>query len=329
MARWANSGKLHVYRLLVSNDNVPFWNIQSIEHTGSLPNLYVNILRAEEYDSIEHDFDVMFESPAKAAFDKICNNEKMTSDDWVKVSDYICAQYVRTPAFYLWIKEWGAKNLPDQINEVGEKLKNLKSIPRDNRPHSPEAELLPIGVQLTEEKPDDNHTFIEISAVSGKGLWLFFIKHTLSESSDIRRYFRDLKWSIIMAPDGEYWPTCDNPVVICDLNDNSIKKSPDASGIAGKTKAILIPVSPQIVLLATHTRKYNWRFKADNPLAQDIRNAIIKNAMLYVYSIKDDMSIPLVRPRIVDEKEYKRLKDDFDNWFENYKNIEGPLLNRS
>ena len=51
-------------------------------------------------------------------------------------------------------------------------------------------------------------------------------------------------------------------------------------------------------------------------------------AMMYVYSYDEDMRIPSIRNRTVDEGEYNRLKNDFDTWFETYKVIEGPLLNR-
>ena len=328
LSRWAKGGKVQVYRLLVSHANVPLWNQQSIEHTGSMPNLYVNILKDEEFDDIEHGFDALFESPAKAAFDKICNGEKMTSDDWDKISDYTCAQYVRTPAFYLWVKEWGINHIPEQINELGEKLGKMKEIPMDSGPASPETSLLPIGVRIIDEKPDEEHTYVEIEAISGKGLWLFCIKHVLHKESLLRKYFQDLKWSVVTSPDGEQWPTCDNPVVICNVNDNRIKRASAKSGLAGRMKAIIIPVSPQVVLLAMSTRRYTWRFTADSSFAKDIKKAIINNAMMYVYSIDEDVSVPDIRARIVDEKEFKRLKNDFDNWFVDYKEIEGPLLNR-
>lgn len=50
--------------------------------------------------------------------------------------------------------------------------------------------------------------------------------------------------------------------------------------------------------------------------------------MMYVYSYDEDTRIPLIRNRTVDEREYNRLKNDFDTWFETYKEIEGSLLNR-
>ena len=217
--------------------------------------------------------------------------------------------------------------LQEIINEVGLEIEKIKEIPKENRTNSPNAQLLPIGVRILDQKPDEDHSFVEIETVSGKGLWLFSIRQALDSNSELREYFQNLKWSVITAPDNEKWPTCDNPVVICDVTEKSVNRVLPASGIVGKTKAIIIPISPRIVLLAMSTRKFKWYLKADSIFAHDIKKAITNNAMMYIYSACEDESIPAIRPRIVDAKEFKRLKDDFDNWFDNYKEIEGPLLN--
>ncbi len=328
LARWVNNERICVYRLLVSHDNVPIWSKQSLEHTGSLSNMYVNILKDQEYDDFEHDFDMRFESPAKKPLDKICNDEKMTSTDWKIVSDYVVAQYVRTPSFYIRVKDWGKVQIPEQLDALGEQLSELKAFPPVHTGPAEDASLLPIDVQISNEKPDESHTGIEISAISGKGLWLFAIKHSLADASALRKYFQNVKWSIITAPNEKYWPCCDNPVVICDIKENVIKKSDTLGGLAGKTKAIVIPISPKKLLLGMSSRKYTWRFQADSEQFEMIRVAIVNNAMLQVYSCIEDESITKIRPRVVDEKEYKRITEEFDHWFDRYKEMEGPLLRK-
>jgi len=330
LSRWENEGRIYVYQLLVSHENVPVWNRQSVKNTASLPNLYLSVFKDEESDHLEHVFDVDFESPAKKALDKICKEEKMTSKDWWLISDYVVAQFVRTPSFYLWVKEWGKDNIPKQLDELGQTLSELKKVPSTTHESNEEASLLPIGVRFADEKPDENHTGVEISVVSGKGLWLFAITHTLKKHSVLRQFFSELKWSVITAPEGEYWPSCDNPVVICDadIDKGIISRASGPLGIAGKTKAILFPVSPKKLLLAMSIRKYPWRILADKKMSFMIRKAIINNALMFVYSNQEDEGIMTVRPRVVNESEYKRVKNDFENWFSNYKEIEGPLLKR-
>lgn len=326
LSRWANNGKILVYQLLVSHEKVPVWNSQSISHTASLPNLYLSVCKNEESDSLEHDFDSQFESPAQRPLARICDEEKMTSKDWGIIGDYIVAQYVRTPAFYLWIKEWGTDSIPKQIDEIGKSMSKMREVPQVKHKVDEESSLIPIGVRFTDEKPDEIHTYVEISAVSGKGLWLFAIKHTLKEHSALREYFSNLKWSIITAPEGDCWPSCDNPVVICNVNENVIRRASVSEGVAGRSKAILFPVSPKKVLIATSVRKYTWRLRADKEMSAMIRGAIVNNALMYIYSSREDDMVTNIRPRTVDEAEYKRVKKDFENWFNNYKEIEGPLL---
>ena len=107
ISRWSSEGRVPVYKLLVSHDSVWIWARESVKHTGSLPNLYVNVWKKEELDNLEHEFACRIESPAKEPFDKLCDGNRLTSDEWKIIGDYIAIQYVRTPVFYLWVKEWG------------------------------------------------------------------------------------------------------------------------------------------------------------------------------------------------------------------------------
>lgn len=329
LSRWCTDGTILVYRLLVSHEKVHLWNRESIKRVGCLPNLYVNVWKEEELDILEHELDYLIESPAKIPFDKICNRERLTSEEWKKVCRYIVVQYVRTPAFYFWVKDRGAELLKKEIDELGKQIEELKEIPKKDNHGTTGVDFLPIDVRITDIKPDENHTYMEISATAGKGLWLFEIKQTMEPTSILRQYFQKLRWNIIYAPDGESWPTCDNPVIVCEIYNHKIIRSSTSNGVTGNNKGILFPVSPKIVLLATMVRSYRWNnIQADDELADMIRKAIVSNAMMYVYSCDKDTKIPLIRQRTVDENEYLRLKNDFDNWFETYKEVEGPLLNR-
>ncbi len=329
LSRWTDKGKICVYRLLVSHDSVQIWEPKFLEKTGSLSNLYINVLNDVEYDDLEHKFDTCFEAPAKEPFNKACNGDRLNSNDWSRIVDYTLAQYVRTPAFYLFVKEMGQQQIPGILDSIGQELAVMKELPKEKHIVTKETSILPVDVRFMDQKPDEEHTNAELSVVVGKEMWLFAMKHILGETSIIRKYFGELKWSIISAPEEDSWPTCDNPVVICDLYGKKIVRSNPGNGLGGNTKAILFPISPQKALLAMRTRKYPNRLKADNNLSTMIKTAIVNNALLYVYSNDRDKTIPVIRHRIVDEREFKRLANDFDSWFFNYKEIEGPLLRRN
>ena len=58
------------------------------------------------------------------------------------------------------------------------------------------------------------------------------------------------------------------------------------------------------------------------------KKLIINNALMYVYSDCKDEQISSYRKRTINLKEYKRLEKEFGEWFENYLEHEGPLLEK-
>ena len=125
LKRWSEEGKIKEYKLLVSHENVPIWTIRPIRKAAVQGNLYVRIEDGVEYDDIEHWFDKHFENPAARALEKACNGEKMTSEDWNKLIDFVIAQYVRTPAFHQWTMEMGKAIVPSVLDEVAQKIASV------------------------------------------------------------------------------------------------------------------------------------------------------------------------------------------------------------
>ena len=326
LSRWANNGRIYVYRTIVSHEKVPIWSESSIVHTASIENLYVSIRNDIESDGFERFLANEIESPVKESLDKICNDEKTKSEDWSRISKYVLAQFVRTPRFYYWVREFGINALPEQLDILCHKLEMMKNIPTEGRIITEESSYLPIGVKISNDKSSDDTTLIEISTIAGKGLWLFAMKHTLDKSSPVNTFFHNLKWSVISAPENMLWSCSDNPVVICSIVDGVISISSIKNGIIGKDKAVLFPVSPQKVLIGMQRRMYDWHIKANERLAYEIEKCIVLNAMLYIYSKSKDEIVPQIRPRCVDEEEYKRLNQELSSWYNSYKSIEGPLL---
>lgn len=334
LSNWAVDNKLFVYRLLVSHEKDPLWSQQSVVHTASLNKLYVDIQDSQESDQLEHLFDMNYESPAKESFDKIINGTKMSSGDWVKISNYIVLQYIRTPSFYFYITDIGKTIIPEIIeNSVKElesvHIRHLKNTSISAIDQFPDAIPLPFGIQLIEKKEDDKFNLLEIQAVVGKQLWLYAMLCCIRNKSPILALFRNLKWSIVTVSDHIFMPSCDNPVVLCEIKGEKIIRIPPSYGVAGKNKAVIFPVSPTIVLLGTYSRKYAWRFQADECMTEMLRKAIIDNSLMFIYSSYEDYSIPGIKPRLIDSQEYKRYNQQFDTWFEKYRVEEGPLLTRT
>ena len=325
-----DKGDIYTYRLLVSDERVPEWNRRPVSRTGSETNLYLRVQDGIQTDDFEHDLDRRFESPAKEALEKAISSGKLTPDDWHKLTDFVCSLYVRTPSFYLYSKDMGMKIVPEVLEDV---CKELETITADNIPelrHSTgtEPDLMPISLTEMPEKPDDEHTMVEINTVVGKSMWLLFMRHSLEDNSVLRNYFGSLKWSIVTAHKDVRWPTTDTPVAIVQEASNN-RYSLVKDGIEGKNVFLLIPISPEKALLASKTRRFDFRFTATEAFSLNIKRLIINNALMYIYFDSEDEQVPAFRRRLVNYEEYKRLEKEFTEWFDNYIKHEGPMLDKS
>ena len=326
---WANEGKVYEYNLLVSNDKVPIWSRKSIKNIASIDYLYINIKDEKELDNIEKDFNIRFETPATEPLAKIVAGERLNHNEWEIVADYASAQYVRTPSFFFWIQNLAKNILPGELDDLARKINELKldeikNIKREDIKVN-NADLLPITVRNTGVKADDTHTFIEIGFTVGKSIWFFSMIRALEEGSALRESLKSLNWSVVYAPEGVQWPTCDNPVVILKYINNYASYLSD--GILADNNIIILPISPETVIVGSKARRFGRRFRAPNDFAVIIKNAIIANAFRYIYSSYEDEEIVKTRKRVVNLEEYNRLKKEFDNWYNKYKDIEVPILN--
>ena len=330
LSNWANNDQLYEYNLLVSNDRVPIWTKKNIKNIASINYLYINIQNNEELDNIEKDFNVRFETPAKEHINKILAGERLDSDGWRVMADFAAAQYVRTPAFFFWIQNLTKNLLPDEIDKITNNFNNLnlddlKNIKREDLRVS-NANMLPITVRNTGIKADETHTYVEIGFMAGKSVWLFSILQSLEDGSSLRNALESMHWSTVYAPDNIEWPTCDNPFVI--LNYISDEECYLSDGVSADNNIVFLPISSKIVILGSTKRRFGRRFKATDEFATVIKKAIVANAFRFIYSDFEDQEIVNMRERIVNLAEYKRLENQFENWYSNYKEMEVPILNK-
>lgn len=331
LSKWLDeNGCIFVYQLLVSHEKVPYWNKKNTTKTiASLPNLYVRFDSGEEKDDIEKEFDSLYENPAKEPIEKICTGKRMSPEDWKKVTAFMCAQYVRTPAFHQFCYQHYKKAIPEFLDDICDNLEeNLKSgriLPKHESADIPR-DLIPLTVSKADAENDDQ-VVIEIETVLGKSIWLLSMKLQMKANSQMRTMLDAMKWSIVTIDPSVKLPTTDNPFVIATLMpDNSFRVS---HGIGIKGNYVLFPVSPSIVLIGSKTRVFKWRICADREFSQRIKRAIIDNAFFNIYSCFEDPDVPEIRPRLVDRDEYQRITEEYSKWHENYIQKEVPYLNQN
>ncbi len=323
LKNWAVDEKVKVYDLLVSNEKVPFWRECNIKKTAYRTNLYMRVENGQETDDFEHWFDKFFESPATLPIYKICNDEKLTVNEWRALSDYIAAQYVRTLAFQQNSKELCLNIVPGILENLTNKIANLKSRPLLKGKEDEISKLLPLDFKIVDQDYDETHVLAEISTIIGKNSWLFFIKHLLENNGDFLKVMRNMKWSIVKSHPGVSWPTTDNPVAVCrQLGDRLVK----STGIINKGVMVMMPVNSHTVLIGKYRNRMDYKISANKHFSYAIKEMIVTNAWLQIYSDIEDEEVKELRPRVVDIDEFKRIREEYANWFDVYKEQEGLLL---
>lgn len=320
---WAVDERIKVYDLLVSSGNVPFWRERNIKKTAFRTNLYIRVENGKEIDDFEHWFDQSFESPAALPLYKICNDKKLEVNEWKALSEYIAAQYVRTLAFQQNSTELYLNIVPGILEELTNKMANITTIPPLNEDEKSISKLLPLDFKVVDKEYDETHVLAEISTIIGKSSWLFSIKHLLDNNSCFLKVMRNMKWSIVKSHPSVSWPTSDNPVAICRrIGDRLVK----TTGIVNKGVMVLMPVNPHTALIGKYRNRMDYKISANIDFSQEIKKMIVTNAWLQIYSDIEDDEVKILRPRVVDVDEFKRIKEEYGNWFEAYKEHEGSLL---
>lgn len=326
LKHWATDNKIYVYNLLVSNENVPMWQLQSISRTASMNKMYVRMESDSEIDDFETYFSQSFEDPAASPFEKLCKGEKLNSHEWVIIKDYITAQYVRTTSFYIKTQDVNRGILEKEIDNALHKLSTGDIDPDNN--HKADANigvdmsLLPLSISIIKGEDRNSQSFVSVESVAGKSTWLMAIKRYLSDDSCIRKWMRQLHWAVVDCPEDTYWPTTDTPLVI--INPRIPQES--FIGVAEADNIFIFPISPTKVLIAKNGKRLDYGLGVSYKQAIVIKQAIVNNALLYIYSENEDPEIVNMRERLVSESEYKRVHDSLDRWHERYLEKEVPLL---
>lgn len=325
---WGSEKKIYVHRLLVPHVQYPLWELRPIKYTAFIKNLYVRIEDNNEFDDFELDFNSRFETPAKEPLRKAICGERMSPADWSILSDYILAQYLRTPSFYFQIQEWGVNNVGGILQSEVERAVDLmekQKLPK--APQKAEASLLPIRMELIKGEKGSNQSELQATTVVGKNLWLHSIRTLLTPGMGVYELFHQMKWKIVTAAEEITWPTCDDPVAI--VNVDTGRKCTINDGLSGKNRMIIFPISPTRAILGTQKRVFTQHFTADMEFSLRIKQVIINNAFMFIYSNSADEAIQASRERIVDLQEFQRIQNEFSEWYRKYKESEAPFLSKN
>ena len=328
---WSNDGKIiWEYKTLVHDERYPAWQHRSIVRTGVQKNLYVRLLDGIEHDDFEHMFSERFESPAMDALKRVREGTPLLEGDQMLLSRFICAQHVRTPGFYFASQEVNRPYIEAALKETIEEISSEKRKPRANEVNTDMQktdaklnELVPVSMTLVDY--DEDHVGVKFEATIGKGAWLFEIQHHLDDNSILMQALCSYTWSIVDAPEGVVWPTCDRPLVL-----GVFLPDGGTTCVYGLNEAhiLLFPISSKKLLATCTKEQLPLQFTASAEGARLFREMIVKNAFLYIYSSYEDDEIQKIRPRVINSKEATRIANELGAWYDIYNEQEAPLLGR-
>ena len=321
LKNWSQDGNsIFVYSLLVSDSRIHYWSRGKIKSTAVWNDFYTRNEGQKEIDDFEKWFDGEFETPVKKVFDNLLKGYDLGKDELEKLTRFVGAQYLRTPAHLNDLISRLRIEVPQIIEDVLQKTsKQLETNPeiiRSQPPISEEIKLLPIKVSANKEIGQ-----IKVDSLVGKGMYLFELKHLLTKTVSV---LEKHQWHFIHAADGVSFPTSDDPV-IC-LNYNSEHDYDFKGGWGKKNGNILMPISPSLLLITQIGSNMS-----SNPMdyseywSKFFRKIIIEHAHRYVYAIEPQKGMLSINPRRVDAALFEREKSIMAGWHEEQMEAEAQL----
>lgn len=321
LKNWSQDGiTIFAYSLLVADSRIPYWSRRNIKSTATWNDFYTRNEGQKEIDDFEKWFDREFESPVKKIFDYLLKGHDLDEDGSIKLSRFVGAQYLRTPARLNDLMARWRKEMPQIFEDVLQKAsKQLEANPQIIRKQSQisdEAKLLPIKVSVNKEMRE-----MRVDSFVGKGMYLFALKHLLTKTiSALGKH----QWHIVHAADGVSFPTSDDPV-IC-LNYNSERDYDFKGGWGKKNGNIIMPISPSLLLITQIGSNMSIKqLDYSEHWSKFFRKIIIEHAHRYVYAVEPQKGMLAVNPRRVDAALFEREKSIMAGWHEEQMEAEAQL----
>lgn len=321
LKNWSEDGKtVYAYSLLVPDSKIPYWRKKSIKSTAVWSDFYTRNEGADEIDDFEKWFDREFESPVKIVYDKLLSEQILNKEESMKLTRFIAAQYLRTPArLNALLTQWHIET-PKIFEKVVKKMSEThvtSSQIHSSEPQTNELlKLLPVSASVNKDLLQ-----VEVKLIIGKGMYLFALKHLLTETVKV---MEEHKWHVIHAADRILYPTSDDPVICMNFyGDNNY----DFKGGWGvKNGNIIMPISPKLLLLTEIGNNIPiMKLDYSEQWSTFFRRLIIEHAHRYVYAIEPQKGMLAINPRRVNKALYEKEKEMMAGWHEEQMKEESKL----
>lgn len=270
--------------------------------------------------TLENLFNEKYENPSAPIFQKIKKDEELENDDFCILSDYLFAQYFRTPAMF----EDLALVFPEVFKEtVKETIKRLRINGKIDFPDSKEiyhADKHYIWNSISVIRDKNGSSAI---GVFTRALYIECLNAMLSNDK-VSESLKQYNWILLKAPDDIIYPTSDKPVSICAVDSKQHFSDDIPSSLTTNKSIIFMPLDPKHLMFT----QVGWdkvtakNFTPSKNFHKALVEYIIHSSRLYIYSKEVLDNIEDIRPRQVDEELYVMQNNNLLNFDQIQKNYE-------
>ena len=329
---WSTNGhSVQIYDCIVSREHVKTWATGAISRTACWDDLYTNRVYGEDDDKFERLMERAFETPAKPVFDKVKCGAAINDEDMAILVNYLIAQLVRTPAWFLNIQK-----VYEEIAEpvIAEVIKDtlidydngtLTSSNSDRMPRLYE----PFGTSLKSDiDVRGNEVTVTVETYYGRRQFLNNAWRCIT--GRVGDHLRSQNWRLFDVPQGYELFASDNPVAIIGFRGNEMSIGANL-GVGVDKVVVAMPVTPRH-LLATQvglSRVEMDALRLGDQLFSQFQRASIENATRYVYAPKPSRLVEKVRPRTIDSEYYEFISGARKLWGKEQDTVEDYFDNSS
>ncbi len=313
------NNEIHIYRLLITHENVPMWQSKHRSSVAYHRHLYTQVIDGNESDDFERWLDKEYEAPAAKVIEKAILEQRLTTEDWSILIKFLAAQDVRTPSRLFEHLDRGVdsmeSSLESSLNELKDRLENntLQSNPELDEKYS---DLASIPLKVTvENSANGEGSTVKAETYIGRKSWISSMKYLLKNTSKV---LHKHKWTIVKPARGYKWLTSDNPVI--KLNFRSFHDYHLQSGWGIMKGNIIFPLDPEhamFVQIGDRPMQKGTRLSLDETLF--FRKIICENANRLIFSSFQDDDATRYKPRSVNIEQYTFEQKQFEEWHQRNK----------
>lgn len=313
LRRWSEDGvNVSAYRLLVSHEDVPEWQLHALRGLTKQRDLYTTFEGDREGDDFEKFITREIEEPGQAGIEKLVANAKMKPTDWHSIARFVAAQQMRTPLFFVeWVKRLN-ESMPETLQSI------LDEVGRKSPAELAAAEREPDTANYLREKlrvtvdpvPDSGGVaLVQAQVSSSRTAWLRFMRRMLTERIEL---FYKHRWRVMKLAGDADWPLTDHPVLT--LNYYGPGRYDFGAGWGREGSEFILPVSPRLAVCTQVGRKETGPWHATPTQTAELQRFVVERALRWIIARKPEPWISSLRPRVVDAEAFAIEQESWRTW---------------